>query len=291
MHDREPTIRSRELGDGLRKAMEYAGFSASKMARELDWSPSRVSRILSGKRGGSGFDVAAFLAVCGVKGRERERLMALCLDHERPGWHQQHGSTLPKQVRTLIDHEKKATAISDFQAIVVPGLLQIGDYARAIMRRSANLPPEEIEDRVEARLARHSLISRDRPPKFTFFLHEFVLRTPVGSSAVMSDQLHSLMRISVRPYITLRVVPAGLGAHAAMASSFTLLDVRDFKPIVYLESATSSLFLETPIEIDAYRNILAALEDTALDEGQSRNMIADVATELYADREDHDDRA
>jgi transcriptional regulator with XRE-family HTH domain len=249
MHDREPTIRSRELGDGLRKAMEYAGFTASGMARELGWSPSRVSRLLSGRRGGSGFDVAAFLAVCGVRGREHARLMALTVDHERPGWHQQHGSTLPKQVRTLIDHEKNSTAISDFQAIVVPGLLQTGDYARAVMKRSANFPAEEIEDRIEARLARHSLISRDRPPRFTFYVHEFVLRTPVGGTEVMSDQLHSLIRISVRPYITLRVVPVELGAHAAMASSFTLLDVRDFKPIVYLESATSSLFLETPIEV------------------------------------------
>jgi transcriptional regulator with XRE-family HTH domain len=290
MHDREPTIRSRELGDGLRKAMEYAGFSASGMARELDWSPSRVSRILSGKRGGSGFDVAAFLAVCGVKGRERARLMALIVDHERPGWHQQHGSTLPKQVRTLIDHEKRATAISDFQAIVVPGLLQTGDYARAVMRRSANLPAEEIEDRVEARLARHSLVSRDRPPRFAFFLHEFVLRSPVGGPLVMSDQLHALMRISVRPYLSVRVVPTEFGAYGAMAGSFTLLDIPDFKPIVYVESETSSLFLETPIEIDAYRNILAALEETALDEGQSRNLIADVATELYADRGENDDR-
>ena len=82
-----------------------------------------------------------------------------------------------------------------------------------------------------------------------------------------------------------------MGAHAGMSGHFMLLEVRDFKPIVYLDSETSSLFLETPIEIDAYRNILAALEDTALDEGQSRNLIADVATELYADRGDDDDRA
>ncbi|HSL09460.1 MAG TPA: Scr1 family TA system antitoxin-like transcriptional regulator [Pseudonocardiaceae bacterium] len=61
--------------------------------------------------------------------------------------------------------------------------------------------------------------------------------------------------------------------------------------MVYLESETSSLFLEKPEEIQAYRRILGALADTALGEGQSRELIATVATELYADREDHDDRA
>lgn len=291
MRDREPTIRSRELGEGLRHAMEYAGFSASEVARQLDWSPGRVSRLLAGKRGGSGYDVAAFLAVCGIRGMERDRLTALSLDHDRPGWFQQHGPVVPKQVRTLIDHETKATAISDFQATLVPGLLQTGDYARAVMDRAANVPAEEIEDRVSARLARQTLLSRRRPPTFAFFVHEFVLRTPVGGNRVMSDQLHQLLRAWVRPYLTLRVVPVSRGAHAAMVASFTLMEVAQFKPVVYLESATSSLFLETPIEIDAYRNILAALEDTALDEGQSRELITSVALEFEAGRENHDDLA
>lgn len=289
MKDREPTIRGRELGAGLRQAMEYAGLSSSGIARELGWSASRVSRVLSGKRGGSSADVSAFLAVCRIKGAEWERLMALSRDHHRLGWFQQHGPVLPKQVRTLIDHEKKAVVIGDFQTTVVPGLLQTSAYARSVIKRSANVPLDELEDRVEARLARQSLVSRDCPPTFTFFIHEFVLRTPVGGPEVMSDQLHYLLRMSVRPNITLRVVPADFGAHAGMSGPFTLLDVAEFKPVVYLESATSSLFLETPAEIDAYRNILAALEDTAPDEGQSRDLITSVATELYADREDRDD--
>lgn len=286
MKDREPTIRSRELGEGLRRAMEYAGFSASEVARQLDWSPGRVSRLLAGKRGGSGYDVSAFLATCGVKGRERDRLMALSLDHDRPGWFQQHGPVVPKQVRTLIDYETKALTIGDFQTIVMPGLLQIGDYARAVIGCSANVPSDEVEDRVSARLARQSLLSRTRPPRFTFFVHEYVLRTPVGGPIVMSDQLHHLLRMSVRPHIILRVIPIAVGAHAAMSGPFTLLDIRNFKPVVYVESATSSLFLETPIEIDAYRNILAALEDTALDEGQSRELITSVALEFEVDQDD-----
>jgi transcriptional regulator with XRE-family HTH domain len=288
MRDREPTIRSRELGEGLRHAMEYAGFSASEVARQLDWSPGRVSRLLAGKRGGSGYDVAAFLAVCGIRGMERDRLTALSLDHDRPGWFQQHGPVVPKQVRTLIDHESKAIVMGVFQSLLVPGLLQTGDYARTVISHNANVPTDEVEDRVSARLARQSLLSRARPPQFTFFVHEFVLRTPVGGPAVMSDQLHHLLRMSVRPHLTFRVVPAEIGAHAGMSGHFTLMEFAEFKPIVYLDSETSSLFLETPIEIDAYRRILAALEDTALDEGQSRELMSTLAVLYEADRENHD---
>lgn len=289
MRDREPTIRSRELGEGLRRALFDAGINGSEAARQLGWSSSRVSRLLSGKRGGSELDVATFLGVCRVTAEERDRLLDLCHEQNTPGWLQQHGARLPKQLRTLIDHENKATAISDFESMIVPGLLQTGDYARAVIGQSANVPTEEIEDRVAARLARQALFTRRPPVQFTFFIQESVLRTPVGGRAVMSDQLHHLLRMAVRSYLALRVVPTAIGAHAAAAGSFRLMEFTEFRPVAYVESETSSLFLEKPVEITAYRNVLAALADTALDEGQSRDLIGNVASELYADREDHDD--
>ncbi|MGH3886825.1 MAG: helix-turn-helix domain-containing protein [Pseudonocardiaceae bacterium] len=291
MRDQEPTVRSRELGEGLRQAMQRARLNGRQAAYQLGWSPSWVSRLLSGKRNANQLHVAAFLALCRVTGPERDRLLALCQDQHTPGWLQQHGSLLPKQLRTVIDHENKAIAISAFQSMVVPGLLQTGDYARALLTEAGRVPVAEIDDRVAARLARHSLFSRERPARFTFYLHEFVLRLPIGGPAVMSDQLHHLLRMSVRPYLTLRVVPAALGGHAGTAGSFILMEFAEFKPVAYLESETSCLFLERPEEIAAYQSILGALAETALKEGESRELIATLATELYADREDHDDRA
>jgi transcriptional regulator with XRE-family HTH domain len=291
MGDREPTIRSRELGEGLRQAMERAGLNGRQAAHVLGWSESWVSRLLSGKRGGSALDVAAFLGACRVKGPERDRLLALCQELNTPGWLQQHGSRLPKQLITLINHEDKAVSYSDIQPMLVPGLLQTGDYARAAISRVADVPATEVEERVAARLARQCLFNRDWPPRFTFYLHESVLRLPVGGPEVMADQLCHLLRMSVRSCITLRVIPVSLGAHAATAGPFIFMEFAEFKPVVYLESPTSCLFLEKSEEIQAYRLILAALAETALGEGESRELIASLATELYADREDQDDRA
>ena len=79
-----------------------------------------------------------------MKGKERSRLLALCHEQHTPGWFQQYGSRLPEQLVTLIDHENKALAIGEFQAMLVPGLLQTGDYARAVISRSANMPSEEV---------------------------------------------------------------------------------------------------------------------------------------------------
>jgi len=291
MQDREPTIRSRELGEGLRRAMHNAGLTGKDVARLLDLSPSWVSRLIAGKRNVTAVQASAFLAVCRAPSAERERLLELCDEQHTPGWFQQHGSRLPLQLVTYIDHENKAVAISYFASTLVPGLLQTGDYARALLKEAGRVPADEIDARVAARLARQSLFSRDRPARFTFYLHEFVLRLPVGGPAVMVDQLQQLERLSRRAYLTLRVVPAVLGAHAATAGSFILMEFAEFKPVVYLESETSSLFLEKPVEIAAYQDILESLAQTAMGEGESRELIATLATELSADREDYDARA
>jgi transcriptional regulator with XRE-family HTH domain len=150
---REPTIRSRELGEGLRQAMQQAGLTGKQAAQMLDVTPSYVSMLLAGKRAASEVDIAAFLGVCRVKGTERDRLLALCREQDTPGWFQQHGSRLPKQLVTLIDHENKALTINEFEAVGVPGLLQTGEYARAVISRIVNVPPGEVDDRVAARLA------------------------------------------------------------------------------------------------------------------------------------------
>ncbi len=289
MSHRDPTVRSRELGDGLRKAMKDAKLTGKQVARMLTWSPSFVSLVLSGQRGTSESDIALFLGLCRVEAPERERLLALFRERDIPGWLQRYGSGLPKQLVTLISHENQAVAISGFEVTGVPGLLQTAEYARAVISRGVNAPPEEVEDRVAARLARQSLFSRERPARFTFYLHESVLRLPVGGPAVMAEQLRHLQRMSMRSYLTLRVVPIALGAHAAMTGAFYLMEFATIKPVAYLESETSCLFLEEREEIQAYRRVLGALADTALGEEESRKLIAALATEFSADGEDYDD--
>jgi transcriptional regulator with XRE-family HTH domain len=291
MGDREPTMRSRELGEALRQAMERAGLNGREVARLLGWSPGWVSRLLSGKRNVTELDVSAFLGACRVRGKERDRLLELCRDTGTPGWFLQYGARVPKQVRVLVDHENRATEITDFQPIVIPGLLQTEHYARALIEGADTLAAHEVKERVVARLARQKLLTERSAPRFTFFIHEFVLRLPVGDSEVMSDQLDHLLRMAVLPRVTLRVLPARVGAHAGIAGAFKLMEFPEFRPVVYLDSQASSVFLEKPEETAPYQNLVTLLADAALTEGQSREFIAGLGTELYGGRTDHDVRA
>jgi transcriptional regulator with XRE-family HTH domain len=285
------TIRSRELGDALRMAMERANINGKRMAELLEWSQSHVSRLLTGRIIATDVEVAAFLAICRVTGEAKERLMRLTEELNTPGWVQQFGSRLPTQLKTLVDHESRAAEISDFEPDKIPGLLQTGDYAKALLERSATVPADEVQDRVAARLGRKSLFSRDHRPQCTFYVHEAALYTVVGSPQIMSEQLHELLRLGVRTYLSVRVIPFSFGAHAGNAGSCRLMEFTELKPVVYVETQTAGIFLEKPEEIQAYRSIFAALADSALDEGQSRDLIAVLAVDRHGFREDHDDRA
>ncbi|MGX7823953.1 helix-turn-helix domain-containing protein [Actinokineospora sp. 24-640] len=280
--DRVQTIRSRELGDALRQALKAAGLTGQEASRRLGWSPSKVSRLLLGARGATERDVASVLLLCGVNGAERARLLSLCREPSGGGWVQQLGR-LPTQLRTLVDHENQASTIDEFEPTLVPGLLQTVDYAQAIVRANTNVADHEVDERVVARTARQQLFRRARPPAFSFHIHEFALRLPVGGPEVMADQLNHLVRMSARTNISVRVVPAAVGAHAALAGAFRLMEFPHYKPIVYLESENSSLFLERPEEIAAYRGILTALSDTALSAEESRAVISALSAELYAE--------
>ncbi|MGH7929821.1 MAG: Scr1 family TA system antitoxin-like transcriptional regulator [Candidatus Binatia bacterium] len=134
------------------------------------------------------------------------------------------------------------------------------------------------------------MFSGDRPARFTFYLHGFVLRLPIGCLLVMVDQLDLLERMSRRPYLTLRVMPTALGAHTATAGSFILMEFAEFKLVAYLKSKISTLVPGTVRGDCRLPGHSCVAAQTAL-KGESKELIAALATELYADREDHDDRA
>lgn len=199
MTEQRPTVRARELGEALRAAMEKAGVTGKEVARELQWSQSEVSRMLSGKRGVKESDVATLLGYCRIGGAEHKRLLKLCEEANKPGWWQQLGPHAPAAMRTFETQLTRASSLHAHGDILINGLLQTEDYARAVISSSANNPPGAIEPRLAARMARSKILTESRPPSLTCYLDECALRRPVGGNPTASDQLHHLLRSSTAP--------------------------------------------------------------------------------------------
>lgn len=288
MGDKATTVRMRELGLALRRAVRANGMENKALARQMGWSPSKVSNLFRGARGASEVDVAAILAICGIRGPARDSLLKLTRESHEPGWWQDFDDRLPAELTTLIDYEDSAIAITSFETVVVPGLLQLHSYARSLLEAAATIPAEEIDRRVGARLRRQDIFNRRYPPRFRFFIDEYALRRTGPGREIMSEQMHHLLRMSVRPYVEILVVPDAAGFHAGRYP-FHLMEFTELHPVVHLENETSVLFLERKVTTSAYRRIVGRLNEVALSEGQSREWIASLATELGVPREaDHD---
>jgi hypothetical protein len=279
MYDQEPTVRSRELGLALLRAIGTAGLNQSDLANLLAWSPSKVSRMISGKRCASAEDVSAVLAVGRIVGPKRQELLEMARHATERGWWQEFGDRLPAELRTLSDHEDSALTITNFETTVIPGLLQTPEYATALIAASPVIPTSETGDRVLARQRRQRICDRQFPAQFRFFIDEYAVRRTGAGREVMSGQMHHLLRLSVRPYIDVRVIPDEVGFHAAH-KPFQLMEFTEINPVLFIENETSALFLERKDTIDAYRRNIAALSKVALDEDRSRSWLAALASEL-----------
>jgi hypothetical protein len=110
----------------------------------------------------------------------------------------------------------------------------------------------------------------------------------VRDAAVMSGQLHHLIQMSILPSVSVRVVPIGCGVHASQRGPFTLLEFRQWPPVLYREDPVAVLLDDDPV-VASYRSIAYHLSGVALDELRSRELISQIAVELYGEANDYVD--
>ncbi|WP_231849790.1 helix-turn-helix domain-containing protein [Saccharopolyspora erythraea] len=280
MTQSDPTVRSQELGDELRALREANTLSLVDAARRIDASGSKLSRIETGISAPSAEDVSGLLVLYGVTGEKRRELLALARESERRGWWQRNHPGFAERQRTLVSLEAKADSIVNFEAIVVPGLLQTGEYTRAIMQGVGVKPESEIEARMVTRLHRHKVLRRERPPRLLAILDELVLHRRIGGGDVLRRQLEFLVEASTLPNINVRVVPNDGLAHPGIEGAFTVLRRSGRSPVIFAETLTSCIFLEDRIEIERYESALRTLSERALDERQSVQLMTDLARRL-----------
>jgi Domain of unknown function (DUF5753) len=132
---------------------------------------------------------------------------------------------LPIWFEAYIGLEAEAVRQRDFQPMVMPGLFQTEDYARAVLRAAPNAgSTKDIDRQVALRMERQAVLSQASPPDLWVVLSESVLRVQVGGPAVMRAQLRRLLDLAERSNVTLQVLPFANMAHVHPIGPFTLLE-------------------------------------------------------------------
>jgi transcriptional regulator with XRE-family HTH domain len=176
--------------------------------------------------------------------------------------------------RDLVAVERKATEIREYDAYVIPGLLQTEDYARCCVSATRPaLTPQEIERAVALRMTRQEILDRDDPPRLWVIVEQSVMRRLVGSPETMGEQLAHMHRMSERPNIVLQIIPESEGPTAAGGRSFTLLTFRNEPSVVYLEDVTNARYIRKADEVSWYALTFDHLRSNALTDAKSATLI------------------
>ncbi len=279
-----PTVRRRELGALLRKLRLQKGLTVEQAAERLMFSMSKLSRIETGHGAATPRDIRDLCDLYDVTDEaERDRMTALARESKQQAWWQSYDLGYA----TYVGLETEAVAISAFQSSVVHGLLQTPDYARAGHEGAMpRLDPDQIELQIEAKLTRQRILTRDNPPRFTVVLDEAALHRVVGGRRVMAAQLAKILDISALPNIVVQVLPYDVGAHPALESNFTIVELPTPTPgVVFVEGLIGSTYLERAEDLNRYREIFNRLQSIALNPKDTADLIANLSRSYRDDPE------
>lgn len=280
-----PTVLRILLGIQLRRLREARGITARQAATAIRASESKISRMELGRNAIREIDVLDLLTLYGVDAAEREQLLALAEQANRPGWWHRYHDILPEWFQAYVGMEEAARSIRVYESQFIPGLLQTEEYTAAVISLG-DFPVEQAE--------RHVVLRKDRQRRFRegklklwVVVDEGALRRPVAGIGVQLEQLRYLREQSSTTSLSLQVIPYGVGGHAA-PTGFSILRFadRDLPDVVYVENLTSALYLDKQAEVDRYLLAMERLSIAAYEPQRTPQILDEIIRELEAVRDE-----
>ncbi|MCM1967481.1 helix-turn-helix transcriptional regulator [Streptomyces sp. G1] len=180
----------------------------------------------------------------------------------------------PPWAEEYMSLEEQAVALSWYESMRFPGLLQTENYARALFRvRVPARAEEEIENLTVRRVKRQAILHRKVPPSLSFIVWEAVLKDRIGGDEVYAEQLRHLIACMDLPNVTLQVMPFGRTTHAGLNGPFILLETPSHQQLAYSETQHGSLLISTPDEVSILSRKYAMLRTQALNTEQTRGLL------------------
>lgn len=284
--DQGPVIQSAIVRSELVRLRKAKGMTQEQVAKNLEWSASKLIRVEGGHSSITKVDLGALLDQYDViSGDERERLQELNRGTKEPGWWEAYRNDFPVTYLNYVGYEAGASFIRQFPGTVMPGLLQTPQYAEALT--AISIEPVKVAPVVGLRMQRQAELAQRVPRPYRYFvLDEAVIRRHIGiekDPAIMPSQLRHIVRQAEEDdRLTVRVIPFSKGAHAGLSGPFTLLEFDGGLPdVLYLDTGREAInMLTSDDRVSEYADSFESLLEVALPAGESLEFIRAAAEEM-----------
>ncbi|MEU5992106.1 helix-turn-helix transcriptional regulator [Spirillospora sp. NPDC047418] len=287
--DQGPIVQSALLRAELVRLRKQKKLTQEQVARQLEWSPSKLIRVEGGKNAITRTDLQALLAVYDVTSEGRqERLQALARGAREPAWWNVYRGELDPSFLNYVGYSAGAAFIRQFHGAAVPGLIQTPEYAEVLSTGKASETARVLAAKLRIQ-RQQELAKRENPPRQHYIIDEAVIRRHVGirtDPAIMPAQLNHVADAAERDdFLTVRVIPFNTGAHLGMEGPFSILEFDgDLDDVLYLEgrSGASVMISGEDDTIIEYRDTFELLLEQALPADQSIDLMRQAAEDLMA---------
>lgn len=288
----DPVVAQITLGILLRDLREQAEITALEAARHVGLSSASMSKVENGKQGITPENVATLVELYGADdtaSAEALKLASVPKSRMRRRRGSSYRDAVPNWFRRLLVVESEATAIEIFENELVPGRLQVENYARVLIQAGApHAGIKEIDKQVELRMSRQRVLTRTDPPppRLDVILHEAALHRVVGDDQIMASQLAHLIELSELPTIDLHVQPfrpsptPNHDEAFTTRTAFTLLKLPERGTVLYVEDFDAATYPEDVQVIQRYAAAFQRLKAATLDPAASRKLIARIARQF-----------
>lgn len=289
---RSPAASRRRLGVELRDLREAAGKKIEEAAKALDCSTAKISRLENGKGVPYQRDIRDLINIYGRLAQARsDDLMALVEEGRAQDWYSNfrdvlQGEMSADHVNRFFELERDADVIKQFDADLIPGLLQTERYIEAIC--SIVYPENAEKERrrfVQFRLERQeTVLRRGRRPDLNLIMHELAIFRRIGDAAVMRqqlDDLHTKLTGELSD-IDFRITPLTAEARGALGGPFCILKYAspDDQDLVYLEGREGATWLEADADVTRFEGLFSGLERDSLSRDDSVKRLAQAVEQL-----------
>ncbi|WP_405862246.1 helix-turn-helix transcriptional regulator [Streptomyces sp. NBC_01515] len=184
-----------------------------------------------------------------------------------------------EQYRRYMMLEAEAASMWHYAVSAPPGLLQTDGYVREALGVGW-LKSHEVDQQVEARAGRRTLLEGEDAPSFRAVLSEAVLRTPLRDVRAWRDQLEHLVAIAERPNVTIQVLPLSIGPHGLMNTAVMFLRLLDGRTVAYAENDLRGELIEENTSVEELQRRYDSVRDLALSPAESRTFILRMLEEV-----------
>ena len=278
-HRADPKALRFLIGHDLKTMRERARVTQEQAARELGCSQGKINHLESGRNQQQPEEVTRLLRVYGADVEHIDRMASLAGRADQETWWAPFSEVLPNWFRIFVGLEGLAHAAFSYEPLLLPGQLQIPEYAEALLVGHLRVPPMEVPQVVRARMARQRLAD-ETPLRFRAVIEQYVLDRIVGSPEVMRAQLEHLLALMARDNVELHVMPVGVSVHDGLDGEFLLLDFVEAQSIGYIEYQNGAVYVQDQDQVRLYNLAADRLCAVALSEVESVSFIESRLSEL-----------